>query len=369
MTPDDNRACGGIRHIYRMVDVLNEKGVEACVFHSRPGFSCTWFSHRTRIQASSRLHLEQGDVLITPEVNHLRAYARTAAASVVVLNQNHFNTFGGAGIHPAAPHLYPGWPNAVAVLTTSNRCRAFVEGVVHRMLPVHSVRYVVDTDLFIPSRKRKTMAFMPRKRRNDVEAVIQLLRRSRSLEGWEFLPIEGMNETEVARVLGSAAVFLSFSEREGFGLPPAEAMAAGCYVIGFTGDGGREFMVPNVCSPVEDPDLLGFVKEVERVAGEWRGQDTFMSEARNRGRAHILSRYNRTKMREDVERAFTALTAKASHAPQRSAVEVTHVSWLTPAERIRTVLRRRILGAFGMHSNTGSGTLGRGPEKVFEEGG
>ena len=347
MVPDDNRPCGGIRHMYRMVDALNELGMEACIFHCRANRRCTWFANQTQMVVGRSLRLSPGDTLVMPEVNRVRAQRRVSDATVIVLNQNHFNTFGGAGVSTATPCAYPGWPNAGSVIVTSEQCRRFVEQTVAGAMPVFSVRCVVDTALFTPARKRRLISFMPRKRRNDVETVIQLLRRSSALEGWEFLPIEGMSEAEVAHVLGETAIFLSFSDREGFGLPPAEAMVAGCYVIGFTGDGGREFMTPDVCSPVEDPDLRGFVNEVERIAGEWHDGDGFMSEQRARARENISSRYNKARMRAAVEQVFTALTAEDAPAVQKSAVEVTHVSWLTPLERMRRVVRRHLLRRLG----------------------
>jgi len=47
----------------------------------------------------------------------------------------------------------------------------------------------------------------------------------------------------VADILRSSRVFLSFSQREGFGLPPLEALACGCAVVGYHGFGGRALFV------------------------------------------------------------------------------------------------------------------------------
>ena len=41
-----------------------------------------------------------------------------------------------------------------------------------------------------------------------------------------------------------ATIFLTFSNQEGFGLPPVEAMACGCLVVGYHGHGGKEFLKP-----------------------------------------------------------------------------------------------------------------------------
>ena len=340
MVPDTNRPVGGVRHVYRIVDVLNELGFPAAVSHAVSGFRCTWFDNNTRIVAGHRLLLDSGDLLVVPEVNRVRCQSRTANASVVVLNQNHFNTLGGAGLEDSLAGAYPGWPNAVAVLMTSQACRRLVSSVLREPLPVHIARYVIDSELFVPKSNEKMIAFMPRKRRNDVEAVIQLLHRTPGLRDWRLQPIEEMSESEVAEVLGDAAIFLSFSEREGFGLPPAEAMAAGCYVIGFAGDGGTEYMDPAWCSPINEPDLLGFAREVGRVATAWAAGDERIQEATRRARSVICSRYCLDGLREDLEAAFGALTASDSPALQTAPVEVTHVSWLTPMEKVRRCIRR-----------------------------
>jgi hypothetical protein len=47
--PDADRPYGGVRAIYRHVDILNEHGVAAFVLHERRPFRCTWFRNGTRI--------------------------------------------------------------------------------------------------------------------------------------------------------------------------------------------------------------------------------------------------------------------------------------------------------------------------------
>jgi glycosyltransferase involved in cell wall biosynthesis len=54
--------------------------------------------------------------------------------------------------------------------------------------------------------------------------------------------VDGLPEAEVALILRQADVFIAISPSEAFGLPPLEAMCAGCCVVGFPGDGGFEFM-------------------------------------------------------------------------------------------------------------------------------
>src|SRR5437870_2893463 len=47
--PDSPKPFGGIRVIYRHVDILNKHGIEAFVLHDRAPFRCTWFENETAI--------------------------------------------------------------------------------------------------------------------------------------------------------------------------------------------------------------------------------------------------------------------------------------------------------------------------------
>ena len=61
------------------------------------------------------------------------------------------------------------------------------------------------------------------------------------------------SEAAVADILRESQVFLSFGHPEGFGLPPAEALACGCLVIGYHGGGGREYFGPAGAYPAGTP--------------------------------------------------------------------------------------------------------------------
>ena len=49
MTPCDDAPWGGVRKIYRFVDILNGAGIDAAVFHAVRGFRCSWFANETRV--------------------------------------------------------------------------------------------------------------------------------------------------------------------------------------------------------------------------------------------------------------------------------------------------------------------------------
>jgi hypothetical protein len=338
LTPDEARPSGGIRQIYLMVDLLCELGYEASVFHGTPGFRCDWFDNHTPVVGRPFLELERGDLLVVPEYDGARKHVRCRDAAVVQLNQNHFRTFINSGFKDSWPGDYPGWPNAKAVIVTSEAVRRFVAAALRAPLPVHSARVVVDSERFAPSPKRKVVAVMPRKRRHEAEAVVQLMYRG-GLRGWETAVIDNMSHAAVADVLSQAAIFLSFSSAEGFGLPPAEAMAAGCYVIGYTGDGGREFMDPTWCSPIGDEDIVAFAQETLRVAAAWDNDAAAVQEMASKGRDFVARTYSRDGLRDDLATAFEQLTAANSDARQPSAVSVTH--WSVPIGPRGALVRAR----------------------------
>ena len=79
-----------------------------------------------------------------------------------------------------------------------------------------------------------------------------------------------MHELEVAQTMKESLFFLSFSELEGCPLPPAEAMSSGCYVIGFTGNGAREYMLPEFCDVIEKDDINTFTSQLKKRIREAR---------------------------------------------------------------------------------------------------
>jgi glycosyltransferase involved in cell wall biosynthesis len=101
---------------------------------------------------------------------------------------------------------------------------------------------------------------MPRKLRDDVEQVINILKIRNNIKGWSFVEIDNMSESEVARILKESTVFLSFNHREGFGLPPVEAMACGCVVVGYEGGAGKEYFLDDFSFSVEEGNIIDFVK-------------------------------------------------------------------------------------------------------------
>lgn len=206
------------------------------------------------------LVLTPEDWLVVPEVTPPESLARLAAlpARLVIHNQNPFYTFRGVRDMQALNAL-----GLAGGLCCSHFTRDTLLGwgsttdwqVVRPAVLPHFAAAQAGVE------RRRQIAFMPRKRPADAAALPSLL--ARLYPRWadvSWVPIQDQPRQAVASLLAQSEVFASFSRDEGLGLPPLEAMAAGCLVCGFDGQGGREYATPDNGLWVADGDLEGFAQ-------------------------------------------------------------------------------------------------------------
>ncbi|WP_341720442.1 glycosyltransferase [Micromonospora sp. FIMYZ51] len=302
LSPDDNRPSGGIRNLYRHVDLLNESGTAAAVLHSRADFRVDWFANDTPVVAAGQVTLGPADLLVVPEFYGPALGRLPAPARKLIFNQNAYRTFDEVsldGTSAGAP--YRDCPGIEALLTVSRDNVALLRHA-FADLDVRLARVVVDDQVFHPPARPapRRIGHMPRRRAIEQEQLLHILRARGVLADWELVPIDGMSEAQTAEALRGCAIFLSFSEREGFGLPPAEAMASGAYVVGFTGLGGRDFFDPRYCSPVAEGDLLGFAVAVEQALRRYEEDPASLVAAGQAAADRIRAEYHPDGLRADL---------------------------------------------------------------------
>jgi hypothetical protein len=307
--PDDNLPYGGIKQLYRHVDVLNKGGLDAWLVHQQAGFRCTWFDNQTRIisQAQMEARLRGSDYLVFPEIHgpHLTEYC--PGIRKVIFNQNAHNTFKKHPIHNPGQHTPYLHPDVVATLVVSEHDEAYLKWIFPQ-LKLLRIRYGLDHRLFnCGPAKQEQIAFMPRKLPDDVVQVINMLKFRGVLDGFELVEIDNKAEQEVAQILKGALFFLSFSDRESFGLPPAEAMACGCVVAGYDGSGGREFLKAPYAHPVAGANLLQFSQTVERLIGSYRQHPERVREQGRQASAFILHQYTMQGEEDSIQAAWRAI--------------------------------------------------------------
>ena len=311
LTPDEVAPRGGVKMLYRHVELLGELGRPAVVLHSRPGFRATWFDHATPTASAPEVRLSPDDVLVVPEFYAVGFADLPAQPRKVVFNQGAYHTFDHIPFTATGPgHPYTGIPNLVAMLTVS-RDSADLLRYTFPGIPVHQARAVLDAGVFFPDpvpATQRQLAFVPRRRVAEREQLLHILRSRGVLDGWRLVPIEGYTEGQTADIMRASPIFLSFSEREGFGLPPVEAMACGSFVVGFTGLGGREYFDPSYSTPVTESDLLAFARAVEDAVRRFDADPGELAAAGRRASDAVLGRYHADGLRADLDAFYGQLT-------------------------------------------------------------
>ncbi|HEU0117434.1 MAG TPA: glycosyltransferase [Alphaproteobacteria bacterium] len=261
---------GGIKHIFRMAEALNALGFDAAVFEQnqeRPG----WFVSTAPIIGQGIFTPEADCIWVLPEDQpHILSDFKKLPQRKVIYSQNHF--YGALGIGNAGSYADYGVTDILcSSRTIFNHVKLRHPGVRAYVIPCS-----VDQGLFRPIQpKRDVIAFMPRKRLIEAAFIRDMFRFTYPQHSrWTWQELTNVSETDVARSLGEAKVFLSLSRLEGFGLTPLEAMAAGCVVAGFTGIGGREYANDQNGFWANEDDLMGATQQLEKAVALASGNVT-----------------------------------------------------------------------------------------------
>lgn len=309
LTPDYRTPAGGIRVIYRHVDFLNEAGIRARVLHRHPGFRCTWFENETEVADIGSVTISQGDLLVVSELEADVLSDIPPAIDYVIFNQNSHLTWARSPYHMG--RYYAGAQlSAVVCVSEHNRdmlAKAFAQA------PIRRIHLGIDDRIFHPGQNRRPLriAYMPRRGADDARLVIAFLRQVGLPEGWEIKAIDGLSHEAVADELRKARIFLAFTRQEGFGLPPAEAMACGCYVIGNDGFAGREFFDPRFSARVENGDVVGFFDAITHALNQDASDPTWCETKGRAASRYVLSQYPAERERAEVTALYASLIGAA----------------------------------------------------------
>jgi glycosyltransferase involved in cell wall biosynthesis len=228
---------GGVAIIYRHVEILMAHGFAAFVhMPDRPEVD---FYETTAAQLIGNLTLNTTDVLVIPEILGwaLRQF-RSVPLRRLMFCQNHNNLPPVTNPSDALDE----W-GVHGVIASSAAIRDDLRDR-YGLLEIPLIPCAVDPIRFAPARqKERQIAFMPRKLPADAAMIETHFKKSYPrFADVRWVSINDVSQAAAARVLSESSVFLSLSNRESLGLPPLEAMASGCLVAGYHGDGGREYI-------------------------------------------------------------------------------------------------------------------------------
>lgn len=253
---------GGTKIIYTHCDMLNANGFRAIPVHLGD-FIIDWFPHKTQaIDEQQAINLiRHDDIVICPEVIPA-VVERFPCKTKVAFIQNWALANFGTG--PDKRYEDFGF---TSLLTCSNYLKNYMCD--RSSLPCHVVVNGIDLDVFYPPKKEKDnnkVLVLNRRNIADAQKAIALLSDS-VRDQVEFVILENQySQAEIAEFYRQADLFLAIGYPEGFALPPLEAMACGCAVVGFTGGGGLEHMIDNKTALVApDGDVVALSNRLRRV--------------------------------------------------------------------------------------------------------
>ncbi len=314
MAPDFDYPAGGTRVLYRHVDILRAAEIPATVLHQKADFRYTWFASDTPVTHVAATPLGPEDLLVVPELDVDVLVRRGVYPRHVVLNQNGYLTWDHDPEAVAAHYRSNQRP--LAIVAVSEHTAEFVRFAFPH-LDVRQANLSVDPDRFAPAEEEPPprIAYMPRRGAADAAMVLRMLEARDRLRGWEVRALSGLTEDQVAAELRNTRVFLAVSPREGFGLPPVEAMASGCYVVGYDAIGGKEFMRPEFSSPVEVGNTLGVAQAMETVLDRDLAEPGWLRTRGLSASRFVHDRYSPERERETVLAAYRDLIeARAYHS-------------------------------------------------------
>ena len=257
-----NRA---VRQLYRHVEILNRNGFEAFIAHPQPGFTVTWFQHRTPVTYVQNIKLGEHDFLVFPgdagpDILHVGRRHKK-----IVFNQDCYKTFLGFPLSRPELRLPYQDRDFVASFVVSDDSKAYLEYA----FPKHKVYHLhptVDCKLYYrPEAKKKQICYTPSRNAEDAEQVLHILRQRNALRDFKVTVVDGATDAAVASTLRESVFFLSFGQPEGFSFLAAEAMASGCMVVGYHGFGGKEFFRPEFSHAVAVGDVVNYARIVEKL--------------------------------------------------------------------------------------------------------
>lgn len=152
--------------------------------------------------------------------------------------------------------------------------------------------------------KEQLITYMPRKRQGESLIIVNALKARLKISGYRLESIDKAPLETVSSTLQKSRFFISLQKQESIGFPAAEAMAAGCIVVGYTGLGGREYFTPETGIPVIEDDTAGLVRALEAAVTEYESAPQRLDALRLNASETINRRYSRAAFEEALLRIW-----------------------------------------------------------------
>ena len=251
---------GGCHQTRRHVKMLVDAGYDAAIVTNDLS-DAHFYNMDIPTFLETEYKITSNDILVIPEGwhRHFKNLKQTPAQKICFC-QNHYYVHRG---------FAPGQNFDTFDVKTVLCCSRIVANHIERYYGMKDVCVIpcgIDLPASAPDRKHLNITFMPRKSGADALVIQDIFRRKNpDLAHIRWVSVDKRSHAEAIKILSETAIFLSLSHREGFGLPPIEAMSLRTLVVGFHGDGGREYATHRNGYWLDEGDLVGCADVLARA--------------------------------------------------------------------------------------------------------
>jgi tetratricopeptide (TPR) repeat protein len=238
--PDLEVKSGGVRRLYRHVDILVRNGFPAAILHVKKDFMITDQPGVPVGYLENPGVLKKNDIVVIPEgfpAVMLKLKDQPIRRFVIALSWSYIFSTLPDGMD---------WRNfnIERVLVV---CPFIGEMVSWSMgLPIHLIDFGINPELFHYQRvlKKRKIAYLLNKSQ-DVDAFKRLLgaRNPDYVDKFEWTALGDLAQEQYAAQIRESSIFLNLSTAEGLLNSCFEAMSAGCIVVGFSSVGGQKMLI------------------------------------------------------------------------------------------------------------------------------
>jgi glycosyltransferase involved in cell wall biosynthesis len=308
LIPHNTKPCGGIKVMYEHCQLLNKAGITAHPLHEG-SFTLDWFEHEEVPLTCSDLpvRLDPNDVVVGNEVFPY-APMKLIGGRRVMFVQGTEQVLSAWQRGPRNPRLLQKIWNKVRpepqrpsygkigyerVITCSSYLTNYL--LADYGIEATTITNGIDHSFFTcPPEKKEanTILCLLRKNVEDGVRIKSLVKHPDA----KFVELDNVPFKTLREHYQRADLFLATSYPEGFSLPPLEAMACGCVVVGFTGGAAKMFMKDRQTALVA-PD--GDCEEAARKLDELLGNPVLKEEIRAGG-LREATEYTVERMEEEL---------------------------------------------------------------------
>ena len=293
LTHAEKKASGGAKYIYKFSQIINEiKNFSSEVIHIKKkktskfrdsinkklsierdvhsgwlfdditvakNFKYSWFKSKIRIKENFNFNKNK-DLVILPEIfAHL-------ADDLLIKNKIKYSIFVQNGYCLDSTNnekkLIKAYKNAKFILSSSNDTTECIKLRFPKLkTKIIKISYSLELGSINYSKKKNIITYLSRKLPQHSNLVISFLK-PHLPKKWYLKNLHNLSYEKYLLEIKRSKIFLSFSNLEGFGLPPAEAALAGNHVIGYTGESGKEYWQKPFFTKINSGEIKDFVFKI-----------------------------------------------------------------------------------------------------------